>query len=67
MLGMGQETATKPAAPSFGNMRIVSVVEFGLTFFVVLGALSFVKEVLALSYRRPPEVFVSPHEDDRCS
>jgi hypothetical protein len=48
---VGNRYATGRAYVS--SMQKVSVTVFGLALFVVLGALSFVRELLTLTYRRP--------------
>jgi hypothetical protein len=44
---------------------LVSIAVFGFAFFVTLGALHFVGELLALSNRRPPSLFGASHDDGK--
>jgi hypothetical protein len=44
---------------------LLSIVVIGFAFVVVLGARSFVKDLLALTKYRPPSVFDALREDDQ--
>jgi hypothetical protein len=44
---------------------LVSMVAFGFGFFAMVGARHFMRELLALANRRPPELFIEPHDDSK--
>ena len=44
---------------------LLSIVVIGFAFVVVLGARSFVRDLLALTKHRPPSVFDALREDDQ--
>jgi hypothetical protein len=43
---------------------LLSIVAIGFAFLVMLGAQSFVRDLVALSKHRPPSVFDALREDD---